>query len=196
MREIFPRQRQFAWLAASFSIGVSSWLIISVLLQGFSVGDQNRENVDEVDFEKEVDKTVPQPTLAPEDVVNLQVHSIRDAVQDISRLKVCYSLASPGNRSSTGPFSRFAVLVMKPPYDRLALCSDWQLGSTFVDRNLAAVLVTTISAQGEVSGFRFVLQRQDFPQPDCWLTESVQFIPDGTEGFKATAVREVDSKIE
>ncbi len=196
MKGTFFKPQQLGWLAASFSIGIASWIIIGVLLRGNSGARERSSLAVSSKIDEEVDLSVPQPELEPSQVVAMQVNSIRDAMTDISKLKICYSLASPGNRKFTGPFSRFAELVMLPPYDRLATCVDWQMGSTFVDKNLAAVLVSTLSDQGQVSGFRFVLQRQDFALSECWLTEAVQFISDETISPDAMPLMELDRKID
>ncbi len=196
MKSTFFKPQQLGWLAASFSIGIACWVIISVLLRGNSDAIEQLLLAGNSATDREVDLSVPRPELEPSQVVTMQVNSIRDAVTDISKLKICYSLASPGNRKFTGPFNRFSELVMLPPYDRLATCVDWQMGSTFVDKNLAAVLVSTISDQGQVSGFRFVLQRQDFPRSECWLTEAVQFISDESIRPDAIPMMELDRKVD
>lgn len=188
----FSKHRKLGWLLLSFVVGVACWWTLSVVL---------REPSDRIEFggaqiEREIDSNIPQPKLSPSDVVTLQVNSLRDGVVDVNKLKVCYSLASPENRRSTGPFSRFVELVMTPPYDRLANCEDWQVGGTFIDKNLAAVLVSAISKEGDVSAFRFVLQRQDSPRPECWLTEGVQFLEEDPVGWRPYTEKELDRKVE
>ncbi|MCC6509139.1 MAG: hypothetical protein IT423_08535 [Pirellulaceae bacterium] len=98
-------------------------------------------------------------------------------MKDSSRLKVCYSLASPENRHFTGPFARFAQMLMTPPYDSIATSAEWQLGTTAIESDFAAVLVSTISSDGNLRTFRFILQRHsDSPYEGCWLTEAVQVL--------------------
>lgn len=188
----FSKHRKLGWLLASFVVGAACWWTFSVVLRERS----DRIELGGTQIEKEIDSSIPQPKLSPSDVVTLQVNSLRDGVVDKNKLKVCYSLASPENRKSTGPFSRFAELVMAPPYDRLANCEDWQVGGTFIDKNLAAVLVSAISNEGEVSAFRFILQRQDYPRPECWLTEGVQFLDEESVGWRPYTETELDRKVE
>lgn len=188
------RRHQNGWLAASFLFGITCWLTFLVFIRGNSVPlDLKRSSVQN-QVEDEVDASIPQPKLSPSEVVTLQVNSIRDAVNDVTKLKVCYSLASPENRKHTGPFRRFAQIVMLTPYDRLAKCVDWQVGGEVIEKDLAAVLVSTISHEGGVSGFRFILQRHD--SSNCWLTEGVQFLDEESiDGSRGTE-NELDRKLE
>ena len=188
---------QYGWLVASFLFGITCWLTFIVFFRGSAVSvDPESSFVQKPMDEYEVDASIPQPKLNPSDVVTLQVNSIRDAVVDTTKLRVCYSLASPENRKHTGPFRRFAEIVMLPPYDRLARGVDWQVGGAVIENDLAAVLVSTISENGGVSGFRFILQRHDTSVGNCWLTEGVQFLAeesiDGSRGNE----NELDRKLE
>lgn len=160
-------------MVACFLVGIACWLTFSVWSRG---GNSSRYTTVDKDF----DADVPQEGFEPSDVVTLQVRSLQASVEDTTKLRVCYSLASPENRSHTGPFSRFSSMVRLPPYDRLAQCVDWQLGGTVVDKNFAAVLVSTVSRDGEICGFRFVLQRQKCNNKVCWMTEGVEHLVEKT----------------
>ena len=189
-------RKRICWLLVNFSIGLACWLVLGALIREYPAMIGRSVLAGGVDIDKDVNLDVAQPNLEPDDVVRMQVNSIRDAVHDIVKLKVCYSLASPSNRKFTGPFPRFAELVMLPPYDSLATSLEWQMGSAFVDKNVAAVLVSTISKKGEVLGFRFVLRRQNFPRPDCWLTEAVEFLAEEAVGLTGAPENEVERRIE
>lgn len=68
-------------------------------------------------------------------------------------------------------------MVMMPPYDRLAISQDWQVGSPTIEKDYAAVLVSTVSANGDATAFRFLLhQHKRAPYEGCWLTEAVQVL--------------------
>ena len=67
-------------------------------------------------------------------------------------------------------------MIALPPYDRLVNCMDWQLGGTVVDKEFSAVLISTISNNGDVSGFRFILRRQFCGTKMCWMTEGVEYL--------------------
>ncbi len=193
---VFSRRNQYGWLVASFLFGITCWLTFIVFSRENAVKDDLGKSGGQSQIEEEVDASIPRPTLSPADVVTLQVNSIRDAMVDITKLKVCYSLASPENRKHTGPFRRFAEIVMLPPYDRLAKCVDWQVGGAVIENDLAAVLVSTISQDGGVSGFRFILQRHGPSTRNCWLTEGVQFLAEESMDGRRGDENESDRKLE
>ena len=183
-------------LVASLLLGITSWLAFNVMFRGSNDESKHRASSVQNQIQDDFDLDIPQPQLSPSDVVKLQVNSIRDAVGDIAKLKVCYSLASPENRKHTGPFRKFAEIVMLPPYDRLSTCVDWQVGGAVIDKDLAAVLVSTISSDGEISGFRFILRVQACSLGNCWLTEGVQLLAEELVDLTQVTGNELDRKLE
>jgi hypothetical protein len=169
MEKSISSKVKYQWLFASFFIGIACWLTFSVLTMVTGA-------VAQLQVDNDFDSSVPRAALSPSDVVSLQVRSIRASVEDLAKLKVCYSLASHENRRQTGPFSRFSNMVKVPPYDHLATCVDWQLGGTVVDKEFATVLVSTVSKEGDICGFRFILQRQNCNNETCWMTEGVDHL--------------------
>ncbi|MCR9297178.1 MAG: hypothetical protein NXI32_31140, partial [bacterium] len=114
------------------------------------------------------------PTLTPRDVVLMQVQALRDSVHDSQQIIRCYQLASPSNRSVTGPLERFSQMVLQHPFTELSSSEHWQVGEALVDGRFASVVVTTCSANGQAAGFRFDLVKQTQPPyVDCWMTETV-----------------------
>ncbi len=194
--KMFSRRHQYGWLVASFLFGITCWLTFIVFFRGSAVKVDLGIRSGQSQIEDEVDASIPRPTFSPADVVTLQVNSIRDALVDTTKLKVCYSLASPENRKHTGPLRRFAEIVMLPPYDRLAKCVDWQVGGAVIENDLAAVLVSTISQDGSVSGFRFILQRHDSSMRNCWLTEGVQCLAEESMDGSRVTENESNRKLE
>lgn len=121
-----------------------------------------------------IDLTLPSPALTPEQVVTLQVDSLRGAVGDNTRLVECYSLAAPSNRLITGPFEVFSDLVRSEPYLDLMLCQDYQVGTAVIEDGAAAVLVSVLTQSNQSTAFRFLLVKQSaVPYEDCWMTEGV-----------------------
>ena len=169
MTNTATRWQRIGFVGACFILGSLCWSIFS------SVGGPSKAvTPDENRF---IDSDIPKSHFSPAEVVALQVRSIRDSILDRTHLAVCYSLASPQNREVTGPFARFAEMIMTPPYDRLAVCQDWQVGGAAIERDYAAVLVSTVSKDGETTAFRFLLHRhEEEPYKGCWLTEAVQVL--------------------
>ena len=159
-------------MGACFLLGSLCWSIFS------SIGGPSQiDATDSSDVNQFVDTDIPKSHFSPAEVVALQVQSIRDSVAEPERLTVCYSFASPENRKVTGPFATFAQMIMMPPYDRLATCQDWQVGSATIEQGYAAVLVSTVGKGGDATAFRFLLHQHDeAPFTGCWLTEAVQVL--------------------
>lgn len=122
----------------------------------------------------EVTELLPQASYSPEQVVQAQVESVREAVNNPAALLICYSFASPSNRQLTGPFERFAEMVTTEPYRQLGVCQDFQVGSAVMDGSTATVLVSALAENGQGSAFVFVLSKQqEAPYRDIWMTDGV-----------------------
>ena len=118
--------------------------------------------------------TLPNPALAPEEVVRLQLQSLRDFRDDDSAILQCFVLASPANREATGPLGRFAAMVRNPKYVALVDCESELVGKTIIRGDRATVLVTVVDPQQRASLFRFFLSKQtDEPFRNCWMTDAV-----------------------
>ncbi len=127
------------------------------------------------------DVSLPQSDYSPSEVVTRQMESLRASTRDIDRLVECYSYASPANRGITGPFENFANLVLSEPYDEMALCKEYQVGTPVIDGNDASVLVSLLTVDDAALAFRFILSKQSSaPYEGCWMTEGVYpLIPEG-----------------
>ena len=188
MRSTLSLWARISVLAGCLVLGSLCWNIVS------SWGSP--ANQGHLDIDQHVDFGVPQPHYSPAEVVALQIESIRDSAVSLDRLATCYSLASPENRAVTGPFKRFADMLMKPPYDRLAGCQTWQVGRAVVKQNYAGVLVSTLSSDGSGAAFRFILQyHPESPYGGCWLTEGVQVLG-MTDSSDAALVPKKESSLE
>ncbi len=124
--------------------------------------------------ESDADTSIANVNYTPEQVVALQIQSIREAESEPERMRTCYSLASPNNRAMTGPLEHFAELVVAPPYDHLAGAVDWQIGQATVSEGHAVVLVS-VTTVNDVHAYRFLLSQQIAPPyTDCWMTDGVE----------------------
>lgn len=116
----------------------------------------------------------PSPDLTPEQVVALQVASLRAFRTNEAALLQCMALASPANRARTGAPAQFAEMVRGPKYRAFILSEKSLIGSSTVRGRHAMVLVTIIDADRRASVFRFFLSKQQHPRYlDCWMTDSV-----------------------
>lgn len=167
------RERSIFVLLVCFLVGASGWLTVRrdrvETARGSAIARQT-SNDDEY-------AGVASPSLSPEQVVDIQIQSMRAAVESPEQIRDCFALASPGNREVTGPIDRFASMVMTGQYSSLARAPDFQIGSAVLEGDYAAVLVTTMSEPGVPNAFRFVLEKQHLsPYQDCWMTVAVENI--------------------
>lgn len=167
--------QRLAALVVCFVFGL---VVCGIALYSRSVANNGQQlSIDDQSDAQYVDATVASKEATPEQVVTQQLNSLHDSLTDPSQLKVCYSLASPENRRLTGPFDRFAAMVMQPPYDQLARCTTWQVGSAEIEADSAAVLVSTINNHEQPQAFRFLLRLHGRPPYEgCWLTDAVQVL--------------------
>ena len=117
---------------------------------------------------------MPSPSLTPDQVVRLQLAGLGSPRADGVGVLQCFVLASPGNRSATGPLDRFGKMVRRRPFHCLASPRAYLIGQPHIVRRTARVLVTIVDQQEQVHAFTFVLGRQaQRPFADCWMTEAV-----------------------
>ena len=79
-----------------------------------------------------LDTSIANRQLTPDQVVSLQVEAIRKSLDDPRQMVICYSLASPGNRQVTGPYTDFCAMVADPPFRDMITSADWQLGQVHI----------------------------------------------------------------
>jgi hypothetical protein len=118
----------------------------------------------------------PSPSLAPADVVNLQLQALQhndDPAPNAGIAKV-FRFASPANKEVTGPLAHFEQIVRSPAYAVMINARSSQITKTNIEGNRAEVTVIIVSNVGGQSGFTFILSKQsDGDFRDCWMTDSV-----------------------
>lgn len=159
------------------------WLLGSTLAAAWD-GYRIRQQEDiaalpiEIERNDRFDPTIAKPDLSPEQVVKLQLDSLRQTATDPESLIVCYSLAAPSNRIATGPIDRFARLIRLPEYRVLVGHRRALVGRAIVmedDPSQVAVFVTVTADSETPSGFRFYLGKQNEPpHAGCWMTTAVK----------------------
>ena len=95
----------------------------------------------------------PNPELAPEEVVRLQLAGLSDAQPDGVGILQCFCLASPGNRVVTGPLERFGQMVRSEPYECMTRPRAVLIGSAQHGHDVARLLVTIIDEQHGIRAF-------------------------------------------
>ena len=156
-----PAQRAAAGLAAA---------LLVLLIGAAPAGDVAPPQAD--------DGPHPHPSLAPADVVRIQLEALRDNDAADSGIAIAYRFASPDNRRSTGPLARFAAMIKREPYAMMLRYTDAVYGPVTVAGRRAAQRVV-LSAPGRAPvTYVFHLTRQEDAGPlqECWMTEAVQAV--------------------
>lgn len=120
----------------------------------------------------------PDPSLAPADVVRIQIEALRANDAEDRGIGIAFRFASPDNQRSTGPLSRFAAMIKQDPYVMMLRHTDAVYGPVTVAGRRAAQRVI-LSAPGRTPvTYVFHLARQEIAGPlqGCWMTEAVQAV--------------------
>jgi hypothetical protein len=126
--------------------------------------------------EPHYDLPQPSPELGPDDVVR----TVLDALQHNDEpgpdcgIRTTFNFASPANRSTTGPLSRFAGMIKNSDYRIMVSFREAQTEPVSIVGNHARQIVRITGADGSVQTFAFELSRQtQTPYQNCWMTDSV-----------------------
>jgi len=119
----------------------------------------------------------PAPTLerTPQEVVEIVVDALRtngDATGD-EGIATVFRFASPGNKASTGPLTRFTRMI-KMGYPEMLAHQSSRFDEMTVSGDKALQAVWLMSPSGTEVGYAFQLGRQRGGDYDgMWMTESV-----------------------
>ncbi len=116
----------------------------------------------------------PTENLTPQEVVRIVVNSLKyNDVQNDAGIARVFSFASPANKLSTGPLSRFTSMIKKGYPDMLNHISA-RYDSMEVDANTAIQAVWLMTASGAEVGYAFKLSQQvDGEYAGMWMTDMV-----------------------
>lgn len=139
----------------------------------------------------ELQAVVANVQYSPEQVVALQVNALVESETYPERIEICYGLASPDNRTVTGPLERFATMVRTVPYDQFIGAQETQVGKAELEEGFANVLVSGISKASQPFAYRFLLSKQSVePFTDCWMTDTV--IPISFVDFQGSVISQTE----
>lgn len=119
-------------------------------------------------------QTAPSPNLSPEEVVRIQVEALRGNGTTDAGIALVFRFASPQNRKTTGPLSRFAQMIRTPPYDVMLNHRTATYGPTTLGEARMRQEVTITANDGTQTRFVWLVSRQeDGPCTGCWMTDAV-----------------------
>lgn len=122
----------------------------------------------------------PNPDYSPDEVIRLQIEALarNDKPYTNAGIAIAFRFASPLNKKMTGPLPRFTRIVYNRMYRSILNHQIAHYGELEIDGDKAfqAVLLTT--SDGDRVGYVFSLSKQkDGRYANCWMTDSVLFLP-------------------
>lgn len=134
----------------------------------------------------------PKPELSPDQVVEMQLKGLAES-DPVLGIRQCFAFASPGNKLSTGPLTRFAMMLERPPYDVFLNRHLLLIGKPAITGEKATVMVTLLDDHDKIRVFHFHLTKQHGEAIEgCWMTDAVyplQQITTPTVGNEPTVWR-------
>jgi hypothetical protein len=119
-------------------------------------------------------ETSPSPGLSPEEVVRIQVEALRTNDATDAGIALVFRFASPHNRRTTGPLSRFTQMIRTPPYALMLNHRTASYGPTTLGQSRMRQDVTITADDGTTTRFVWLVSRQeDGPYARCWMTDDV-----------------------
>lgn len=165
----------FVVVVCFFVFGFLATLAIQFLVSLLLNSLQDRELDSPELLGEVVNKKLIEPAshLSPEEVVSIQLDGLGSTNQTVG-IRQCFAFASPSNKSITGPLTRFASMVHRPPYDALLKPQELLIGKPEIHDDHASVTVTMLDSRGKLQAFLFLLGRQNEGEySGCWMTEGV-----------------------
>lgn len=148
------------WLCASLAAGL--------LVTASTVGAH--EDIGALHFSP---KLSPNPGLAPEQVVRIQLDALRHNDPQNRGIEVAFRFASPANRLNTGPLQRFISMIREGPYSLMLAYENAAYHPVEIVDDRARQRVTLIGS-GLAVDYEFYLSRQDEGEwRGCWMTDAV-----------------------
>jgi hypothetical protein len=118
----------------------------------------------------------PRPKFTPDKVVCIQLDALanNDRPYQDAGIEIAFRFASPTNKQTTGPLSRFIRLVHNPIYNPMIDHQTAQLGDLVVEDAQAFLPVSLTASDGKRVGYMFILSKQEGGAYDqCWMTDAV-----------------------
>ena len=116
---------------------------------------------------------VPEPGLSPGDVIRIQLEALRHNDDQDRGIAVAFRFASPANRASTGPLSRFIAMIEQGPYALMLEFRRADYGPVETVADQARQRVTLTGVRASTTYWFFLSRQSEEPYVDCWMTDAV-----------------------
>lgn len=119
----------------------------------------------------------PVPSLAPADVVSIQLDALKRNDASDSGIEIAFRFASPANKRSTGPLPRFARMIKEGPYALMLEFRQVAYEPVEIVADKAHQRVTLISARQTTTYVFYLTRQRDGEFANCWMTDAVMIEP-------------------
>ena len=127
-----------------------------------------------VDGPQQTDRLVPNPALAPDQVVKIQLEALKNNDSSDRGIEVVFRFASPSNKQNTGPLDRFSRMIKEPLYSPMLNHRSVEYDPVQIVGREAKQRVTLVDRRGNTISYVFYLSKQsDASCRDCWMTDAV-----------------------
>lgn len=119
------------------------------------------------------ESATPNNSYTPQQVITIVVDSLQNNADDDEGIATVYRFASPGNKSATGPLSRFTQMIKRGFPDMLNH-TGVRYDAIEVTGDTAVQAVWLQNQSGAEFGYAFQLRKQSGGSHDgMWMTEAV-----------------------
>jgi len=116
---------------------------------------------------------VPSETYTPQQVITIVVDSLQNNTSDDEGIATVFRFASPGNKSFTGPLSRFTKMI-KGGFPDMLNHAGGRYDPIEIEGDTAVQAVWLETPSGAVVGYAFQLSKQRGGVYDgMWMTDAV-----------------------
>lgn len=160
---------------AAFALCVSACAAESVPPPRIEMQALNARGVSMNNYEMQMDAPQPDPKLAPEQVIAIQLEALQKNDAKDSGIRIAFRFASPSNKEMTGPIERFILLVKNPAYSPMLNYKKAERDAIIVSDDVARQRVVLTTENGERAIYIFTLSKQKSGEfKDCWMTDGVE----------------------
>src|SRR5579883_1924759 len=159
MFSIFRRVMSAVLSIAAFVLCVSACAAESVPPPRIEMQALNARGVSMNDNEMQKDAPQPSPSLAPEQVIAIQLEALQKNDAKDSGIRTAFRFASPSNREMTGPIERFILLVKNPAYSPMLNYKKVERDAIIVSDDVARQCVVLTTADNEREVYIFTLSK-------------------------------------
>ncbi|GJL80934.1 MAG: hypothetical protein DHS20C01_05680 [marine bacterium B5-7] len=122
------------------------------------------------------DLVKPDTRLDSKTVVTLQLDALarNDSPYKNAGIAQTYELAHPDNKATTGPLTKFTLMLHAPAYRNLLNHRSHEISLYKETENVAVYAVTVIDSAGTKVGYQWILSKvTDGELTGCWMTSQV-----------------------